>query len=564
VTPTETFRQARDLLLATRLDYECAYREFAWPRLERFNWALDWFDVIARGSSRVALHIVRLEGTDRRLTFDELRVASNRVANHLRALGLRRGERILLMMGNVEELWTTMLAGLKLGCPIVPASTLLTRADLVDRIERGEVRAVIAEPAFADRFAPLGAGLLRVLSEGRSIPGWRSLEDAAFASPDFNPQRPTQSSELALLYFTSGTTSKPKLVAHTHASYPIGHLSTMYWVGLQPGDVHLNLSSPGWAKHAWSCFFAPWSAEATVVTMQAARFDAQRVLEQLERCAVTSFCAPPTVWRAIVQEPLGDYRIVLREAVSAGEPLNAEIIARVQAAWGVTIRDGYGQTETTLQVGNFPGQPVKPGVMGRPAPGYVLELLDEQGMPAEEGEIALRLSDAPVGLTPGYLGDMQRNEAALAEGFYRTGDLAQRDAAGYLTYIGRNDEVFKSSDYRISPFELESVLLEHPWVLEAAVVPSADARRLSVPKACIVTARPAELDRDTALAIFRHIRERISPFKRIRRLEFRDLPKTISGKIRRADLRLAEADRLIDTRRAREFWEQDFSELAER
>lgn len=560
MSSTERFRAARDFLLDTRLDYERAYREFAWPRLDHFNWALDWFDVIARDNPRTALRIVGTEPADLEVSFEQMRVSSNRIAHHLKSLGLKRDERVLLMIGNAPELWASMLACMKLGCPVIPASTLLTVPDLQDRVERGGLRAVIAEPGIASRFAEVPGAPLRFLSTGQA-PGWGSLDDASASSSEFQPEVATASSELMLLYFTSGTTAKPKLVPHTHASYPIGHLSTMYWAGLQPGDVHLNLSSPGWAKHAWSCLFAPWNAEATVVAQTAGRFEATRLLEQLERCGVTVFCAPPTVWRLLVQQDLSRYRVVLREALSAGEPLNPEIIASVEKSWGITVRDGYGQTETTLQCGNFPGRRLKPGSMGHPAPGYVLDLLDANGAPSNEGEIAIRLRKAPLGLTAGYLGDDRKNEVALAEGFYRTGDAATRDAEGFLTYIGRNDDLFKSSDYRISPFELESALIEHPAVIEAAVVPSPDAQRLSVPKAFIVTSREPGADRETALEIFRFVRSQVSAFKRIRRLEFGDLPKTISGKIRRAELRVGEAARTPGSRAPREFWEQDFPEL---
>jgi acetyl-CoA synthetase len=335
----------------------------------------------------------------------------------------------------------------------------------------------------------------------------------------------------------------------------------MYWLGLQPGDVHLNLSSPGWAKHAWSSFFAPWNAEATIVAMQTARFDAAQLLRELVRCEVTSFCAPPTVWRALIQLPLQDAKVKLRELLSAGEPLNPEVIAQVRNAWGLTIRDGYGQTETTLQVGNFPGQPVKPGSMGRAAPGYRIALLDDDGHPREEGEICVALADKPVGVMPGYLDDPQRTANVMRHGHYHTGDVAMRDADGYFTYVGRNDDVFKCSDYRISPFELESLLIEHECVMEAAVVPSPDPQRLAVPKAFVVLRQGFAPTRETALSVLRFVRSRSSPFKRVRRLEFADLPKTVSGKIRRVELRGIELQRSLETRRPQEFWEEDFIEL---
>lgn len=559
-TSTELFRQSRDTLIAHRTDYERAVAEFSWPRLEQFNWALDWFDVVARNNSRPALRIVGDGGRDVSLSFEELRQRSNRLANHLRALGLRRGDRILLMLGNVPNLWELMLAAIKLSCPVIPTTTLMMAADLRDRVARGGAKAIVAEAAYADRFSWLEASHVKLLAAGQQS-GWLSLEDSGAADTEFDADGPTDASESLLLYFTSGTTAKPKLVQHTHVSYPVGHLSTMYWLGLRPGDVHLNLSSPGWAKHAWSSLFAPWNAEACVVAMQTARFDAAQLLRELERCAVTSFCAPPTVWRSLIQLPLKDAKVNLRELLSAGEPLNPEVIAQVRTAWGLTIRDGYGQTETTLQVGNFPGQRVKAGSMGRAAPGYRIALLDDDGNEREEGEISVALADRPVAVMPGYLDDPERTANVMRHGHYHTGDVAMRDADGYYTYVGRNDDVFKCSDYRISPFELESLLIEHECVMEAAVVPSPDPQRLAVPKAFVVLRQGFEPTRETALAILRFVRAHSSPFKRVRRLEFADLPKTVSGKIRRVELRGVELQRSLDTRRPQEFWEEDFAEL---
>ena len=289
----------------------------------------------------------------------------------------------------------------------------------------------------------------------------------------FTPDGPTPATDPLFLYFTSGTTALPKLVEHTQVSYPIGHLSTMYWLAAQPGDVHLNISSPGWAKHAWSNVFAPWNAEACVLILNAARFSARRLLDTLTRCSVTSLCAPPTVWRMVIQEDLSAWHPPLREVLSAGEPLNPEVIEQVRRAWGLTIRDGYGQTETTAQIGNTPDQPVKPGSMGRPLPGYVIDLIDPaSGAHGETGEICIDLSQRPLALMVGYRDNFAHTAEVMRDGFYHTGDVASRDSDGYITYVGRADDVFKSSDYRISPFELESVLIEHPAVAEAAVVPS--------------------------------------------------------------------------------------------
>jgi acetyl-CoA synthetase len=334
----------------------------------------------------------------------------------------------------------------------------------------------------------------------------------------------------------------------------------MYWIGIEPGDVHLNISSPGWAKHAWSNLFAPWNAQATILIINQSRFNAAGLLKALGDCGVTSFCAPPTVWRMLIQADLGAADIsVLRECVAAGEPLNPEVIEQVRKAWRITVRDGFGQTETTAQIGNTPGQPVKPGSMGRPLPGYPVTLVDPVGgQPGRDGEICLDLSERPLGLMTGYLGDAERDADAMRGGYYHTGDVATSDDDGYITYVGRTDDVFKASDYRISPFELESVLIEHEAVAEAAVVPSPDPIRLAVPKAYVLLAAGAVPGPELARDIMAFCRERVAPYKRIRRIEFADLPKTISGKIRRVELRARE-DESRGGRGVTEFWEEDFS-----
>ena len=333
----------------------------------------------------------------------------------------------------------------------------------------------------------------------------------------------------------------------------------MYWIGIQPADVHLNISSPGWAKHAWSNVFAPWNAQATILILNQTRFDAAGLLAALGDCGVTTFCAPPTVWRMLIQADLGAADIsALRECVAAGEPLNPEVIEQVRKAWGITVRDGFGQTETTAQVGNTPGQPVKAGSMGRPLPGYPVVLVDPiSGEPAEDGEICLDLSNRPLGLMTGYLDDPERESEAMRGGYYHTGDVATSDDDGYITYVGRTDDVFKASDYRISPFELESVLIEHEAVAEAAVVPSPDPIRLAVPKAYVLLTAGAVPGPELARDIMAFCRQRVAPYKRIRRIEFADLPKTISGKIRRVELRDAETGPRAG-RGVTEFWEEDF------
>ena len=563
-TSIDQFRDARDFLLENRADYERACDQFVWPRPEEFNFALDWFDgqLAVEHPDRVALRIIEGDGRDNSYTFKELAERSSRLANWLRSLGVRRGTRILVLLGNQVELWETFLAAMKLGAVLIPATTMLTPADLRDRVDRARAGAVIARTEVTHNFEDVPGDYLRVVV-GESVAGWNDFSDARGASVSFEPDGPTKSDDLLLVYFTSGTTSLPKIVEHTNVSYPIGHLSTMYWIGLMPGDVHLNVSSPGWAKHAWSCVFAPWIAGATICLFNYERFDPVAMLNVLRDAKVTTFCAPPTVWRTLVQQDLSQWKMSIREALSAGEPLNPEVIEHVRRVWGLVIRDGYGQTETTLQIGNSPGQPLKAGSMGRPLPGYFIDLVDPvTGEIALEGEICVRCEpERPVGLMVGYqtgVGSSDAvNERAFSAGRYHTGDVAYRDDDGYITFVGRTDDVFKSSDYRISPFELESVLIEHYAVAVAAVVPAPDEKRLTVPKAYITLVSGIEPTRELAGEILAHCRANLAPYKRIRRLEFTNLPKTISGKIRRVELRTTEIER-VDGRPMGEYREEDF------
>ncbi len=559
-TATERFIAARDFLIQHREDYDTAYREFQWPQLDKFNWALDYFDQVAKDNNQTALWVVQEGGDETKISYAEMAARSNQVANYLRAQGVQRGENILLMLNNVVPLWETMLAAIKLGAVVIPATTLLGYDDLLDRIERGNVSHAVVGAEFTAKFDEMPGEFTRISVNGE-VDGWQNYADAYKESDAFTPMGETLASDPLLLYFTSGTTAKPKLVEHSHQSYPVGHLSTMYWIGLKPGDIHLNISSPGWAKHAWSNFFAPWNAGATVFVYNYDRFDAKAMLNTICRCELTTLCAPPTVWRMMIQQDLKSFPVKLREVIGAGEPLNPEIISQVQSAWGLTLRDGFGQTETTAQIGNTPGQKLKSGSMGRPLPGYKVQLLDAASQPCDEGEISLDLAHRPMGLMIGYKNDAEKTADIMRDGFYRTGDVAMVDDEGYYTYVGRADDVFKASDYRISPFELESVLIEHEMVAEAAVVPSPDPVRLAVPKAFVMLTDGHQPSKELALSILKHCREHLAPFKRIRRLEFTDLPKTVSGKIRRVQLRKEENERSLDSRRPNEYWESDFPEL---
>ncbi|WP_338888364.1 AMP-binding protein [Rhodococcus sovatensis] len=534
------FKQARDTLLGAHGDYDTALEKFEWPTFEgNFNWAIDWFDAFARDNDGTALWIVEEDGSEAKYSFDDMSRRSDQVGRWLSSLGISRGDAVVLMLGNQVELWESMLAVMKLGAVLMPTTTAIGSADLTDRIERGQAKAVIVNPVDAAKFDDVPGDYLKI-SVG-DVPGWTDFH-AAYDVQDAEPfEAVTSPDDRLLLYFTSGTTSKPKLVEHTQVSYPVGHLSTMYFLGLQPGDVHLNISSPGWAKHAWSCFFAPWIAEATIFVYNYTRFDAKALLGQIRRAEVTTFCAPPTVWRMLIQADISGGGGALREAIGAGEPLNPEVISHVQKEWGLNIRDGFGQTETTALVANTPGSELKFGSMGRPLPGVPVVIIDPvTGLEADEGEICLDLAKKPYNLMTGYLGDPARNAEVMKGGYYHTGDVASRDERGYITYVGRTDDVFKASDYKVSPFELESVLIEHPAVAEAAVVPAPDETRLAVPKAYVALAAGWEPNEDTAFEILKYAREHLAPYLRVRRIEFFELPKTISGKIRRVELRARE------------------------
>ena len=572
-TVTEQFQAARDLLVSYQTDYEAARSNFEWPRFEHFNFALDWFDHLATAEDskdREALVICETDGSSTRRTFAEMSARSAQLANWLEAQGVQRGDRVMLMLNNQVELWECMLACIKAGFVLNPATAMLGAADLQDRTDRANISWVVANAEDAVKFQDV-TGDFTVIQVGdepdaQSAHPTLRYSDSFTGSEAYTPKQETKADETLLLYFTSGTTSKAKLVEHTHTSYPVGHLTTMYWIGLAPGDVHLNVAAPGWAKHAWSNFFAPWIAGATIFLYNYARFDAAALMDKMEEEGVTSFCAPPTVWRMLVQADLGRMKTPPKKLVAAGEPLNPELISTISKAWHTDVRDGFGQTETTLQIANTPEQKVKPGSMGRPLPGWEVVLkdpaTDEIG---DTGEICLKIDPRPVGLTVGYFNDPDKNAEVFRDGYYHTGDTAERDEDGYIFYIGRADDVFKASDYRLSPFELESVVIEHPAVAEVAVVPSPDPIRLAVPKAYVALANGYEPNAETAEAILKHCRDGLAPYKRIRRLEFYELPKTVSGKIRRVDLRKRETEIHSadggETTASTEFADSDFPSL---
>lgn len=545
---TEHYRAARDRLMA--LDPTEVAEKFVWPEFEHFNFGLDWFDALGADPVRgdqPALIVTGDAGTTR-LSFAELSTRSTRVAGWFQSLGVTRGDKFMMMLDNEVELWEAMLAAIKIGAVILPTTVMLNPEALASRIQRAGVNWVLTNQQNITKFSELQAhgvemsdiGL--VVTGDTPVAGTHAFADAYTSEVRFVIDGPTPADAEMLVYFTSGTTSEPKMVLHTQQSYSVGHFSTLYWLGVNGDDVHLNISSPGWGKHAWSSFFGPWIGEATILSVNYARFDASTMLDVIEEFDVTSLCAPPTVWRMLIHADMGRIDNPPRNAVSAGEPLNLSTLEKVRDAWGVTIRDGYGQTETTLQIATTPGLEVPAGALGKPLPGFNVELVDEV---TEElivgpgsGQVALRLDPGPVGLTPGYYRDAERNLEVFGNTLYLTGDLMSRDDDGVYTYVGRADDLFKASDYKLSPFELENGLMGYPSIAEVAVVPSPDPVRTAVPKAYVVLAPGHTPTPETAQAIFAHARTVLPPYGRIRRLAFvTELPKTVSGKIRRVVLR---------------------------
>ena len=533
------FEQARDFLILHRADYNFAFQNFKWPKLEQFNWALDYFDSMAEGNTNVALWLVDEKGQEEKYSFADISQRSSQVANYLRKLGVHKGDHILLMLGNDVAHWETVLAAIKIGAVLVPASPLLSTEELGDRLNRGEIKGLITSHHEALRFDINTSAIVKIVTDG-AVPGWHDYAEAAQESKNFVPEVPTQSQDPLFLFFSSGSTPKPELVHHTHFSYPVGNLSTMYWMGLRPGDVHMSIASPGWAAHLWSHLFAPWNAEATVFVYKQAHFEISHLLESLEKYRVTSFCAPPTVWRMLTQDTLTGYKMALRELTTEGAPLEIEVFEKIEQAWGVPLREGYCLTESTAFIGNSPGQEIKENSLGRPLPGYQVKLIEPGGQTGLDGEIFFRAVSS-------------ENE------FLRTHDRGVVDEDGYIYFAGRGDEVFKSSDYRISPSELEFALQDHPAIREVAVIPSPDRLRLNVPKAVIFLAKGFEPTKDLALSIMTHSRNKLASFKRIRRIEFTDLPKSVSGEIQRLELQLREIKKVNSEEKSPyEFWEEDY------
>ena len=513
---------------------------------ERFNFVADTFE--RWRSDRLAILWLDDAGGERRYSWSELSADVDRVANILRLHGVRKGDRVFIQVGRVPEWWQTMLACLKIGAIAMPGTVMLTPKDIAYRVSLSEPVAVVTEAAYAPRFDEVrdkAPSVKAYLAIGGALPRWTDLRAERDRASATAQAEATLASDPALLYFTSGTTGYPKMVMHTQASYGIGHTVTAkYWIGLTPEDLHWNISDTGWAKAAWSSLFGPLIAgSAQLIHNPSGAFNAKRNLDILAKYPVTSMCGAPTIFRSLVLEDLSKWKFPeLRSCVAAGEPLNPEVIATWKEHTGLEIRDGYGQTETCCLVGNYPGLAIKPGSMGKPSPGYEIAVIGDDAKPLppnKEGDVGVRIRPTrPVGLFKEYWKDPAINAASIRGDYYITGDRAMTDEDGYVWFVGRADDVILSAGYRIGPFEVESALLEHAAVAESAVVSSPDAIRGEVVKAFVVL-KPGQTGSDDLVReLQEHCKRVTAAYKYPRKIEFvTSLPKTVSGKIRRIELR---------------------------
>lgn len=542
-----TFRLARKMIADKQFDM-LAQIPIEMP--EKFNWVTEVFENINIADHPRDEALIWIDGSQTKtFSFKELLVSCNQFLNFLRLHHITANAVIFSQLPLVPENWLVTLVAIKGGFRLVPAATILNVNDIVYRFGKLEPAVVITDSENAAKIdeAEVLSGKfipLKIIVDG-TIEGWVPFE-AIYSQETTATAADTNATDPLFLFFTSGTTGMPKVVAHTHISYPLGHLTTAAWVGLQQGDIHYNISQPGWAKFAWSSFFAPWSVGATIFAYyQKDRFNAGKQLAVIEKYKITTFCAPPTALRMLILEDMTPYSFSLRECVAAGEPLNPEIIEVWKKGTGLALRDGYGQTESTLLVGNLPGAHLKYGSMGKPTFLYDVIIADEYGneLPAnEEGNITVKTNTGrPNGLFLEYFGDPGKKQEVFRHNLYYTGDKAYRDDDGYIWFVGRDDDVIKSSDYRVGPFEVESVLLEHESVVESAVVGSRHAVKGYVIKAFIVLNSGYSPDLSNAEEIFAFAKKNLAPYKTPRIIEFvTELPKTVSGKIRRVELRARE------------------------
>ncbi|MFW6323772.1 MAG: AMP-binding protein [Desulfovibrionales bacterium] len=518
---------------------------------DSFNFALDFLDVEAKNDpERIGMVHIDPQGTRRDFDLAFFSRESSRLAGGLRKLGISKGDRVMLILYRRVEFWIAMLALHKLGAVAVPSPALLTAHDISFRVQSAGIKAAIVEDSVSGRVVNAHAdcpslhALIQV-GGGKCPEGWHAYEDVLRDQPEAyapSENKPGGTDPL-LIFFSSGTTGMPKMVEHTH-TYPLGHLTTgLYWHDLHPGDLHLTLADTGWGKAVWGKFYGQWMAGASVLTWDfRGKFEPMELLSILADTQTTSFCAPPTVYRFLIRQDFSGIDLsALRHCTTAGELLNESVFHSWKEKTGLSIYEGYGQTETVLQLATFPFMKPKPGSIGKPVPGWDILLLDENGQPCpsgEEGEICVKADPAPVGLFTGYMDEPQKTAAAFRNGYYRTGDKAWMDEDGYFWFLGRTDDLIKSSGYRIGPFEVESALLTHPAVVEAAVTGVPDSIRGQAVKATVVLAEDFFPSPELITELQDHVKKVTAPYKYPRIVEFvPELPKTISGKIKRAEIR---------------------------
>jgi len=539
-------------------DYAETYRDFKLDVPEHFNFAFDVVDKWAEDRTKLALISLDPAGENaQHHTFWDLKVQSNRFANVLKGLGVGKGTRTFVMLPRIPQWYVAMLGLMKVGAVPMPATTLCTPGDIEYRVNEAEATLAITDLENSDKVAEAAGNcpsLAHLLLVGDERKGWISYdEQMGQASTTLENVEPTRSDDPLLIYFTSGTVGYPKMVLHTHASYGLAHVITAkFWQDLKDTDLQWTLSDTGWAKAAYGKLFGQWTQGAAVLQHDAkGRFDPALTLKIVERYGVTCFCAPPTAYRMLVLEDLAKYDLgSLRHCTGAGEPLNPEVMKIWEDGTGLTIYDGYGQTETVLLVGNFRCLPVRPGSMGKPSPGFTVAIVDEDGeeLPyGQEGQIAVKVKpERPVGLLREYWKYPEGMEASFFGDWYLTGDKAYKDEDGYFWFVGRADDVIISAGYRIGPFEVESALIEHPAVAESAVVASPDPVRGDVVKAFVILTPGYVPSDELVVSIQDHVRQSTAPYKYPRVVEFvTELPKTISGKIRRVELRALEVEKAV-------------------
>ncbi|MEN6443378.1 MAG: AMP-binding protein [Methanoregula sp.] len=536
-------------------DYDAMYRDFKIDVPEYFNFGFDVIDAWAKKDrNKIAMIWLNQQGVEKKFTFWDLMRLSNQVVNMLIKYGVNKGDRVMIMLPRIPEWWIVTLALIKRGAVYCPAPTMLTHKDLKYRINAAEIKMVITmeeEAAKIDEVAKECPSLSCKLMVDGKRPGWISYPvELDYPAPvstklvTLPGMKKTKSTDPLVIFFTSGTTGEPKMVVHDH-SYPLGHIVTArFWHDIRVNDLHFTLSDTGWAKSAWGKLYGQWLEGAAIFVYDIrGKFNATEILPLIEKYGITTFCCPPTIYRMLILADLDKFDFTeLRHCVSAGEPLNPEVIKAWKDATGLTIYEGYGQTETVLCIGTFPGMTPKFGSMGKPSPGWHIELHDDNGKPVaehEEGRIAIKIEPTPpVGMFRGYLDNEEENKKSFVNGWFYTGDKAYRDEDGYFWFIGRDDDVIKASGYRIGPFEVESALIEHPSVAEAAVVGSPDDIRGLIVKAFIIL-KPGFKPSDALVKELQtYVKNVTAPYKYPRAIEFvSSLPKTISGKIRRKELR---------------------------